>query len=326
MHIEGGFLVINKKVLIAAVLALVVSVSAGCVNVSKPTVPGGTNITNPGENQNGSQYDEAKQEEIMKEYENIINKEYGISEHVSFINENIKYLSSDNASKLILKLEEMQKEYRIKLEDKYYTSNIQNKLDEIVRPDYDLSKINVENIMDEKAKKLLGETINLGYKIESTEGAFFPIIDYSFYEKYSAYATPDIKDYISIMVEESSKIPAKDAGLVISWDEILKRALNQEKFLAEHKDSVKFEDIKALYKEYVTFAVYGLDNTPLFIYGAKKMNDDAKEAYEKVIAKNGKLSQALKEYYGIIEKNGFKLNDNVENFRDDLIKNMKYLP
>lgn len=128
------------------------------------------------------------------------------------------------------------------------------------------------------------------------------------------------------MVEESSKIPVKDAGLVISWDEILKRALKQEKFLAEHKDSVKFEDIKVLYKEYVTFAVYGLDNTPLFIYGAKKMNDDAKEAYEKVIANNGKLSQTLKEYYGIIEKNGFKLTDNVENFRDDLIKNMKYLP
>lgn len=82
---------INKKVLIA-VLVLVVSVSAGCVNVSKSTVPGGTNITNPGENQNGSQYDEAKQEEIMKEYENIVSKENGISEYLSFINENMKYL------------------------------------------------------------------------------------------------------------------------------------------------------------------------------------------------------------------------------------------
>lgn len=96
--------------------------------------------------------------------------------------------------------------------------------------------------------------------------------------------------------------------------------------MAEHKESVKFEDIKTLYKEYAIFAIYGLDNTPLFNYEDKMMNDDAKEAYKKVITKNRKLSQSLKDYYDIIEKNGFKLTDNVENFRDDLIKNMKYLP
>lgn len=313
---------VNKKVLIAVLLALTISVNAGCVNVSKPLVSGGTNITDPG----GNQYDETKQENIMKEYENTINKEYGIFEYISFINENIKYLSPDNASKLVLKLEEMQKEYQRKLEDKYYTPEIQSKLDEIFKPDYDLSNIDVKDIKDDEARNLLEETINLGYKVETTEGAFFPIIDYSFYEKYSAYVTSDIKDYISIMVEESGKVPAKDAGLVISWGELLERAFNQEEFLTEHKESVKFEDIKTLYKEYVIFAIYGLDNTPLFNYEDKIMNDDAKEAYKKVITKNSKFSQVLKEYYDIIEKNGFKLTDNVEYFRDDLIKNMKYLP
>lgn len=315
-----------KKGLIAAVLALAVFANAGCANVSKPAVPGDSNITITDENQNGSQYDKAKQEDIMNEYENIANKECGISEYVSFANENIKYLSPDNASKLILKLEEIQKKYHIELEDKYYTPEIQSKLDEIFKPDYDLSNINLENIKDEEASKLLEGTINLGYKVETTEGAFFPIIDYSFYQKYFAYVTSDIKDYISIMTEESDGVPVKDAGLVISWEELLERACNQEKFLAEHKESVKFEDIKALYREYVTFAIYGLDNTPLFNYEDKIMNDDAKEAYEKIITKNSKLSQALKDYYDIIEKNGFKLTDNVENFRDDLIKNMKYVP
>jgi len=48
-------------------------------------------------------------------------------------------------------------------------------------------------------------------------------------KKYSEYVTEDVKEYINIMAEESNNPPAKDAALVVGWDEVLKRALNQEK-------------------------------------------------------------------------------------------------
>ncbi|TEB15874.1 hypothetical protein Psfp_01817 [Pelotomaculum sp. FP] len=94
----------------------------------------------------------------------------------------------------------------------------------------------------------------------------FPIIDYSFYKKFSAFVTPDLKDYIDIMAEESDQVPAKDAALVIGWDEVLRRALNQEEFINAYKDSMKVDEVRELYKKYLTFTLYGLNNTPLFSY------------------------------------------------------------
>jgi len=52
---------------------------------------------------------------------------------------------------------------------------------------------------------------------------FFPVIDYEVYKKYSEYVTEDVKEYINIMAEESNNPPAKDAALVVGWDEVLKR-------------------------------------------------------------------------------------------------------
>ncbi|MDD2480933.1 MAG: hypothetical protein PHC44_05155 [Lutispora sp.] len=306
----------NKKILIA-VLALAISVNAGCGIINKPVTSGDTNIAEPAD---------AKQERIMKEYENIINEENGILEYISFIDKNIGDLSPDNASMLIIKLEEMQKEHRLRLEDKYYIPDIQNELDETFRPEYDLSNVKVEDVKSEGAKKILQETNELGYKVETAEGSFFPIIDYGFYEKYSSYVNLDIKDYISIMTVESDKVPAKDAAMVISWDELFERAFNQEKFLEEHKASSKFEELEALYKKYVTFAIYGLDNTPLFNYDGNTMNADAKAAYAKSIAKDSNLSRIMKEYYETIEKNGFKLTDKVKSYRNDLANTMKLMP
>lgn len=314
---------INRKTLISAVLALTISISAGCTVVNKTEEPEKANIEESGKYDDGAEVDEVKQESIMKEYENIINKENAISEYIFFLNENIKYLSPDNASKFIIKAEEMQKENLTKLEEKYYESDIQVKLNETFKPEYDLANIKVNNVKDEKVRKLLEETINLGYKVETAEGTFFPIIDYSFYKKNAAYATSDIRAYIDIMAEESDKVPAKDAALVISWDELFQRSFNLEEFMSKHKDSAKFEEVSVLYNKYLNFAIYGLNNTPLFNYEDNKINADAKAAYEKAIGKESRLSQVLKEYYQLIEKNGFELNDSIRSYRDDLVKNMK---
>lgn len=73
----------------------------------------------------------------------------------------------------------------------------------------------------------------------------------------------------------------------------------------------------------MTFAIYGLDNTPLFDYEDNMMNDEAKAAYEKVIAKDSELSQVLKKYYELIKNNGFKLTEEVKNHWDKIAENMK---
>lgn len=306
---------INKKLLVAAALALTLSISSSCTMINKPVTTNNPIVE--------SKVDEAEENGVMKEYENMLDDEINIKEFISFVDKNIGLLSPENATKLVVKLEELQKNYFAQLEDKYYTTENQTILFEAFKPEFNLENLKSEKMENAEVKALLKETEELGYKVETAEGLFFPIIDYGFYEKYSANVTKDMKDYISIMAMESEKVPAKDAALVISWDELFERLLNQEKFLDEHKDSVRFEEIKELYKKYVTYAIYGLNNTPLFDYEDNKMDDEAKAAYEKAIAKDSQFSQTMKEYYELIKNNGYKLTEEVKNYRDEVIKSMK---
>jgi len=302
---------LNKKTLIAAILVLTVFVVSSCTGINKPAESNNSDVESGAE--------EIKQGQIMEQYEKLMSQKTDIREYISFADENIEFLSEENAAKLIIQMEELQKEYLDELENEYYCMD-QSILFQLYEPEYNLANLVPENVEDEEVKRILKETYELGYKVDTSEGIFFPIIDYSFYEKYSQYLTEDMKDYIGIMAVESDKMPAKDAGLVISWEEVLERAFNQESFLEKHKESVKYEDIKNLYSKYVTFIVYGIDNTPLFKHVESTMNDEAKIAYQNSIDKDSNLSRILKEYYEVIEREGFKLTDNVKKFRDEVMK------
>lgn len=133
-----------------------------------------------------------------------------------------------------------------------------------------------------------------------------------------------MKNYIDIMAEESNKVPAKDAALVIGWDEVLKRALNQENFINNHKDSVKANEIKQLYKKYVTFTLYGLNNTPLFRYDSRTLDPKAREVYLNAVnnAGNSEFLKALGGFLDLVKNNNYKLTNEVEEYRGNVSKKL----
>jgi hypothetical protein len=164
---------------------------------------------------------------------------------------------------------------------------------------------------------LLITTKNNGYKIETAEGFYFPVIDYSLYKKYRQNVTPDMAAYIDIMAIESAKTPIKDAALVIGWQEVLQRAKTQEQFIKEYGSSAKSEDMKQLLKRYLVFSLYGANNTPLFSYENKQMVPVAKKAYLEAAfdANNGSFSKLMNDYLTILKKNEYKLTKEVDEFR-----------
>ncbi|KJS13570.1 MAG: hypothetical protein JL56_07935 [Desulfotomaculum sp. BICA1-6] len=151
---------------------------------------------------------------------------------------------------------------------------------------------------------------------------YFPVIDYEFYKNFSAHVTNDMQDYIDIMAEESNEVPAKDAALVISWDEIVNRALNQEDFIETHSDSIKIDEIKQLHQKYVTFTLYGANNTPLFSYDAKTIDPEAKDAYLSAVANGGnsEFIKTLEGFLDVVKNNDDKLTNQVEQYRTDVSK------
>jgi len=331
-------LIFNKKNYIKAASAgvLIVSIFAaglltGCeANKSQAN----SNVVNAQTSDNSEEISKSEGEnkvndpavnnrKVTEDFQALLANNASLPELIRFIDNNISAVSKENATLMVDKLEEMQNKFLPEMNDKFYNDeDLQVKMSEAFMSDFDINKI--YEVEDAKLKELLSETKDSGYKVETAEGMFFPVIDFEFYKSYSSYVTPDMKEYIDIMAVESNYAPAKDAELVIDWNEVLKRAINQEKFISKYSDSIKTDEVKSLYKKYVTFTLFGLNNTPLFSYQTKSIDPKAKEAYMSIL-KSGEESGYIKiisDFIDLLEKNDYKLTDEVSKFREGIIENM----
>lgn len=262
---------------------------------------------------------DAQSGNVMSKFEELLGNEPGVEEVAGFIDENVGKVSKNDASEMVAQFEKIQKENLPQYENMFFNDELQSKINAEYQAIIDKSEIK-----DTQVKELVTKTTSSGYKVETAEGTYFPIIDYGFYKKFSSYVTADMKDYIDIMAVESNKVPAKDAALVIEWDEIVRRALSQEEFINTHKESVKAGEMKLVYKKYATFILYGANNTPLFRYESGTIDPEAKEVYSKAIKDTGnsRLLKGLEEFLSIIKNNNYKLTGEAEKFRDDFIQKL----
>lgn len=315
---------LNKKTVIKSIslgMSAVVIVGAGllsgCTSIADTSnaEKGGTTDKNPPAVQ------ENKEDKVMPEFMALVGGDSKPASIIEFMDKNIAAVNKDNAAIMLGELEKAQKNYLPKLEEKYYPDALQISLRKVYKPGFDLNKI--DDIQDAELKSLLVETRDMGYRVETAEGMYFPIMNYEYLKKYSPYASEDMKEYIDIMSVETNKVPAKDAALVIGWDEVIQRALAQENFIIKYGSSAKVESMKELQKKYITFMLYGLNNTPLFSYDTKTIDPEAKDTYLKAVKANGdsELMQMLGKYMEIIEKSNYKLSDEVDKFRKDAAGN-----
>ena len=244
-------------------------------------------------------------------------KDVAIPEIIKYIGNNISTVSQPNASTMVNELEKLQKEKLPKLQDKFAEGEVVQQT--LARGYKDgVTDSYIDSLDNKEVKELLVETKNSGYKIETAEGMFFPVIDYSSYKKYRNAVSQDIAAFIDIMAIESDKTPVKDAGLMINWAEIIKRAGTQEQFIKEYGNSAKVEDIRQLLKRYAALALYGTNNTPLFNYETKQMAPEAKKTYLETgfDENNGSFSKAMSGYLAILKKNDYKLTNEVQEYRN----------
>lgn len=231
---------------------------------------------------------------------------------IRYIDENIASVSKPEATAMVIELEKVQKENLLNLQEEFEDNELLQKA---------LSSQHINGIENKETKALLAETLSSGFKIETAEGVYFPVIDYSAYKKYRSAVTPDIAAYIDIMSIESDKTPSKDAALMISWSEVLKRAIIQEQFISHYSNSAKVEDVRQLLKHYTIFALYGTNNTPLFSYDTKQMVPEAKETYlaASLDTAHGSFSKIIKEYLTVLKRNDYQLTSEVQEHRNKIV-------
>lgn len=235
---------------------------------------------------------------------------------IKYLNSNIYALTPYQATVLTLKLENLHTAALPAWESRFSSSQIQRKLTSVYKAEVSMAKL-AESTEDKALRALIKSAGEHGYKLETAEGSFFPVIDYAAYRKYKLYVTDDISDYITIMAAESDLPPSKDNGLVIGWTDVVDRTLLQEQFTQKHPKSNRITAVRGLYASYVLNTFYGQNNTPLFHYENLSMDLEAQKAYSSILAKSNDNSPFLQKLNGlmkILKQNGYKLDAEVEQY------------
>ncbi|MDI4647213.1 hypothetical protein [Cohnella hashimotonis] len=165
----------------------------------------------------------------------------------------------------------------------------------------------IGGIGDEQVRALVQDAMNGGYKLETTEGYYFPVVDYGKLKRADKQVTAAMKDYVALLAVESDQKSASDGGLVIELSEVASRAAQAEAYVAAHPDAPERGQAESLFAtRYVPFLLMGLDNTPVFDFDTFKLDSQVKASLEKAVADypgtvTAKLAQ---EFLAIVEKTG----------------------
>ncbi|MEK4976570.1 hypothetical protein [Bacillus sp. FSL K6-6540] len=300
----------SKKSAIAAILALILSIQTGVIASAAPASQAGSNAVSSKATAFGNAvYNKA----------NKLLKESDVAYAKSYITKHIRSVTAYQATMLVLKLENAMNDALPAKTDKVYEIGIQDKLMNLYKFGEPINTT-INKTKDETLRKVLINLRDSGYRLYTTEGVIFPIIDYTTLKPYKPYINKDIQAYIDIMVVESEKPAVSDAALVIPWSEVIDRGLTQEAFISAHPKSNRTADVKLKLRFTELSLYYGYNNTPLFKYEDNLLDPEVRQAFGKVLKDSDAVSKSallkkLKSWSDVLESNNDKLNQEVERYR-----------
>lgn len=300
----------SKKSAIAAILALILSIQTGVIASAAPASQAGSNAVSSKATAFGNAvYNKA----------NKLLKESDVAYAKSYITKHIRSVTAYQATMLVLKLENAMNDALPAKTDKVYEIGIQDKLMNLYKFGEPINTT-INKTKDETLRKVLINLRDSGYRLYTTEGVIFPIIDYTTLKPYKPYINKDIQAYIDIMVVESEKPTVSDAALVIPWSEVIDRGLTQEAFISAHPKSNRTADVKLKLRFTELSLYYGYNNTPLFKYEDNLLDPEVRQAFDKVLKDSDAVSKSallkkLKSWSDVLESNNDKLNQEVERYR-----------
>ncbi|MCP1424671.1 hypothetical protein J3D43_003187 [Paenibacillus xylanexedens] len=252
---------------------------------------------------------------IYKTFQSMLYKKKGLPAADIYLESHIDQVTTHHATLMVLQLENARNKALTAMTDRLLVPNVQDKMIKAYKLNDSFTKL-MERTQDSDLRALLQQARDSGYRLVMLEGSLYPIMNYMDFQKYISYVKPDIKQYINIMAVETSNLAADDGALVIGYQEILNRALNQERFLNEYPKSNRLQQVKNLMNNYTLYTFYGLNNTPLFDYETNKMTANAQKGYKAVLQRNSSEHSAfltkLEKFMDIVNEAKFEKTATVE--------------
>ncbi|WP_256758068.1 hypothetical protein [Cohnella sp. WQ 127256] len=257
---------------------------------------------------------------VVSQFEAYVKKQGELPQAIAYLKVNINEVTKSEATIMVLHLENAIKKQMTAIEKRFEKSSVQLAISKVYSRGDTFDNI-ITRTKDTSLKVLLREARDSGYKLETAEGFYFPVVDYSRFKPYVGKINADIEAYIDIMAVESDQVKVKDAGIMISYQQLVGRALNQESFIVQYPYSNRAAHIRNLFSSYETLTYYGTNNTPLFDYSNKVIQPNALRGYMGMLQRNDvELSPyltKLQAFMNLLEDNEYKLTVEGEKFRKD---------
>jgi hypothetical protein len=256
-----------------------------------------------------------EQLELMRNYERPLDIK-------TWMDQQLDSLSPDTAAILLANYEEYLLDYQTEYENQFFKNEYQEYFIYEYSGSFDRDEVKVT---DSKLQALIDEVYDSGYKIRTTEGMFFPVIDYEYLTKYEKNITDQLSDYLYIMSLESNQPFASDAHVTITWDDLASRINAFESYIKAYPNSIRRPEAEYMLLVYFQAYIFGLDNSPAFDYDTNKMDEELKESYQNSLqAYSGtQLAEILGEYTKLLSENGYALNEAVGIYQSDTIKGLR---
>lgn len=221
------------------------------------------------------------------------------------------------ATLMTLQLENAQKAELSDFADKLYPDNVQKAIGTAFSKNGLTYTGLLKAIKDPKIRVILIEGRDKGYKMQTTEGMYYPVMHYEGYKGFKPYIKQDIASYIDIMAKESNRPSTNDAAISISWDEVISRTLAMESFVQKYPTSNRIATVKKELTYAVSRLFYGTDNTPAYDYDQKRLDPELRQAYEDALNKgigNSKLLATIKKLLAMLDSTENEFTPAVEKF------------
>ncbi|PQP83439.1 hypothetical protein C0Q44_01590 [Paenibacillus sp. PCH8] len=222
---------------------------------------------------------------IYTTFQSMLYKKNGLPAADTYLESHINKVTTHHATLMVLQLENARNKALTAMIDRLLVPNVQEKMMNAYKWNDSFTQL-MARTKDTRLRALLQQARDSGYRLVMLEGSLYPIMNYMAFQKYISYVSPDIKQYINIMAVETSNLAADDGALIIGYQEILNRAMNQERFLSENPKSNRVQQVQNLMNNYTLYTFYGLNNTPLFDYETNKMTANAQKGYKAVLQRN----------------------------------------
>jgi len=248
-------------------------------------------------------------------------KELSLADVKVFLDKSMEDASSMMADRYIANYEQRLFKTLPELSDNFFVGTVQEDLSKEFNYGY-FTREQLNDIASEETINLIDPLYEIGYKVETSEGMYYPIVDYSVLYQYEDKVTSNVQKYLRLMKRQSDIMAYSDAAVIVPWSELGERLLMAEELLTLELPSTMQDIVKQDFKWSLQSFVFGTNNTPVFSYDDKSISDsEILESFKMVADKGGLIVKPIMDsYLEILEEENNIGTDKVYETLNELIK------